>query len=93
MCIPFFTLECARHRSTNRKVANDVTQLAPKKWLTKSCNLCWKDIGQTPTIGVVLKTNQKITKIRNELLLVGFSETNELIKSDLFEIRSFSWLI
>ena len=47
----------------NRKVAHDVTHFAPKKWLTKSCNLCGKGIGQTPTIGVILKTNENL--IRN----------------------------
>ena len=48
-----------------------------KKWLTKKCNLCWKDIGQTPTFGVILKTNEKLIKIWNELLLVGYSEINK----------------
>ena len=61
----------------NMKVAYDVTHFAPKSWLTKSCNLCWKGIGRTPTFGVILKTNQKLIKIWNELLLVGFSETNK----------------
>ena len=32
-----------------------------KKWLTKSCHLCWKGIGQTPTFGVILKTNVAAT--------------------------------
>ena len=41
----------------NRKVAYDVMHSAQKKWLTKSCNLCWRGIGQTPTFGVILKTN------------------------------------
>ena len=48
-----------------------------KNWLTKTCNLCWKGIGRTPTFGVTLKTNEKIIKIWNELLLVGYSETNK----------------
>ena len=48
-----------------------------KKWLTKTCNLCWKGLGQTPTIGVILKTNEKLFKNWNELLLVGSSETNK----------------
>ena len=43
-----------------------------KKWMTKSSNLCWKGIGRTPTFGVILKTNEKLIKIWNELLLVGF---------------------
>ena len=51
-----------------------------KKWLTKSSNLCWRDIGQTPTFGAILKTNEKIIKIWSELLLVGFSETNKFDK-------------
>ena len=48
-----------------------------KNWLIKSSNLCWKGIGRTPTFGVILKTNKKLIKIWNELLLVGFSETNK----------------
>ena len=48
-----------------------------KKWLTKSCNLCWKGIGQTPTFGVILKTNEKLIKNWNELLLVRSAETNK----------------
>ena len=48
-----------------------------KKWMTKSSNLCWGGIGRTPTFGVILKTNEKLIKIWNELLLVGFSETNK----------------
>ena len=45
-----------------RKVAYDVTHFAPKKWLTKRCNLCWKGIGPTPTFGIILKTNEKLIK-------------------------------
>ena len=48
-----------------------------KNLLTKSYNLCWKGIGRTSTFGVILKTNEKLIKIWNELLLVGFSETNK----------------
>ena len=48
-----------------------------KKWLTKSSNLCWRGIGRTPTLGLILKTNEKLIKIWNELLLVGYSETNK----------------
>ena len=48
-----------------------------KKWLTKSCNLGWKGIGQTPTFGFILKTNEKLLKTWNELLLVGFWKTNK----------------
>ena len=48
-----------------------------KKWMTKSSNLCWRGIGRTPTFGVILKTNEKLIKIWNELLLVGFSERNK----------------
>ena len=61
-------------------VAYDVTHFAPKKWLTKSCNLCWRGTGKgrTPTIGVILKTNEKLIKIWNELWLVGSLETNEI---------------
>ena len=51
-----------------------------KKWLTKSSNLCWKGIGRTPTFGVILKTNEKLNKVWNELLQVGFSETNKFDK-------------
>ena len=29
-----------------------------KKWLTKSCKLCWQDIGPTLTLGVSLETNK-----------------------------------
>ena len=61
-----------------RKIAYDLTQLVPKKWLTKSCNLCWKGIGRTPTIGVILKINEKFIKNSNKLLLVGFLEKSEL---------------
>ena len=49
-----------------------------KKWLTKSCNLCWKGIRRTPTFGFILKTNEKFIKNWNELLLVGSLETNKL---------------
>ena len=48
-----------------------------KKWLTKSYNLCWRGIRRTPNFGVILKTNEKEIKIWNELLLVGYSETNK----------------
>ena len=48
-----------------------------KKWLTKSCNLFWKSIGQTTTFGVVLKANKKSIKIWNKLLLIGSSETSK----------------
>ena len=48
-----------------------------KKWMTKSSNLCWRGIGPTPTFGIILKTNEKLIKIWNELLLVGFSERNK----------------
>ena len=47
-----------------------------KNWPTKSSNLCWNGIGRTPTFGVILKTNEKLIKIWNELLLV-YSETNK----------------
>ena len=67
----------------NRKVACDVTHFAPKKWMTKGSNLCWRGIGRTPTFGVILKTNEKLIKIWNELLLVGFSERN------IFEQKQF----
>ena len=46
------------------------------KWLIKSCNLCWKDIGLTPAFGVIVKTNEKIIKNWNKLLLVCYSKTN-----------------
>ena len=48
-----------------------------KKWMTKSSNLCWRGIEQTPTFRIILKTNEKLIKIWNELLLVGFSERNK----------------
>ena len=60
----------------NGKVAYDVTHFAPKNWLIKSSNLCWRGIGRTPTFGFILKTNEKLIKIWNELLLVGLWETN-----------------
>ena len=44
-------------RSSYRKVTYDVTQLAGKKRLTKSCELCRKGIGQTPTLGAVLRSD------------------------------------
>ena len=68
---------CFPNYQSYRKVAYDVTHFAPKNWLTKSSNLCCRGIGRTPTFGVILKTNQKLFKIWNELLLVGFSETNK----------------
>ena len=61
----------------NRKVAYDVIHLARKKVAAKSCNLCWKSAGQTLTFGVILKTNKKLIKNWNELLLVCYSETNK----------------
>ena len=48
-----------------------------KKWLTKTCNLCCKGIGQTPTFEIILKTNKKLIKNWNELLLVESSKTNK----------------
>ena len=57
-----------------------------KTWLTKSFNLCWRGIGRTPTFGFILKTNENLIKIWNELLLVGYSETNKFEKSNLVEI-------
>ena len=77
----------------DRKVAYDVTHVARKKWLSKSYNLCWKGIEQTPTFGVILKTNEKLIKDWNKLLLVCCSETRNLTKSNLVETRSFSWLV
>ena len=49
-----------------------------KRGLTKSCNLCWKGKGRTPTFGVNLKTNEKLIKYWNELLLVESLETNNI---------------
>ena len=51
--------------------------LRKNKWLTKICNLFWKGIGRTLTFGVILKTNEKLFKNWNKLLLVGSSETNK----------------
>ena len=51
--------------------------LCQKNWMTKSSNLCWRGVGRTPTFGVFLKTNEKLIKIWNELLLVEFLETNK----------------
>ena len=51
--------------------------LRQKNWLTKSCYLCWEGIGRTPTFGVILKSNEKLIKNWNELLLVGSSDTNK----------------
>ena len=51
-----------------------------RNWLTQSSDLCWRGIGRTPTFGVILKTNEKLIKIWNELFLVGFSETNKFDK-------------
>ena len=48
-----------------------------KTWLTKRSNLCWRGIGRTPTFGAILKTNEKLIKIWNELLLVEYLETNK----------------
>ena len=48
-----------------------------KKWLTKTCNLWWKGIARTPAFGVILKTNEKLIKNWNELLLIGSSKTNK----------------
>ena len=61
----------------NRKVAYDVTNFAQKKWLSKSCSLCWKGIGRTPTIGVILKTNEKLIRNWNKLLLDCSLEINK----------------
>ena len=74
-----FMIECfyISAMKPNRKVACDVTDFAPKKWMTKSYNLCWRGIGRTPTFRVILKNNEKLIKIWNELLLVGFSERNK----------------
>ena len=47
------------------------------KWLFDGKRLPTLGIGQTPTFGIILKTNEKLIKIWNELLLVGFSETNK----------------
>ena len=35
------------------------SHIGVKKWLTKTCNLCWKGMGQAPTLGAILKTNEK----------------------------------
>ena len=49
-----------------------------KKWVIKSCRLCWKlGIKRTPTFGVILKTNEKLIENKNELLLVCYSETTK----------------
>ena len=48
-----------------------------KTWLIKTCNLCWKGIGRTPTLGFILKTNEKFIKNWNELLLVGSFKTDK----------------
>ena len=51
-----------------------------KKWLIKSCNLCWKGRGQSLTFLVILITNKKLIKNWNELLLVSYSEKNKFIQ-------------
>ena len=48
-----------------------------KKWLTKTCNLCWKGIERTLTFGVILKSNEKLIKDWSELLLVESLDTNK----------------
>ena len=50
-------------------------------------------MGLTPTLGVNLKTNEKLIKHWNEILIVCYLETINLIKSNLVEIRPFSWLV
>ena len=62
---------------TKRAVSHDVTHLARKKWQIKSCNLCWKVIGRIPTLGVILKTNKKLDKKWNKLLLISYLETKK----------------
>ena len=52
--------------------------LRQKKWLTKTCNLCWKGIERTPSFGIIFKTNGKFIKNWNELLLIGSLETNNI---------------
>ena len=64
----------------NRKVSYDVTHLARKKWVTKSCNLCRKNIGQIQTFGVILKPKEKLIKNWNVLLQVCYWETNQFNK-------------
>ena len=51
----------------------------PVLWvaLTKRCNLCLKGIERTPTFGFILKTNDRLVKNSNELLVVGSSKTNK----------------
>ena len=61
----------------NRKAVYDVTHLAQRKWLTQISTLCWKSIGQTPTLGIIFKTNKNLIKNWNKLLLVCYSETNK----------------
>ena len=48
-----------------------------KKWLIKTCNLCWKAIARTQTFGFIFKINEKFIKNWNEILLVGSLETNK----------------
>ena len=79
--------ECATSKdnilffSFKSKVACDVTHFARKKRLTKNCNSCWKGIRRTPTFGFILKTNKKLIKNWNELLLVCYSKTNKFNKN------------
>ena len=54
-----------------------VVEIAKVATLTQSYNLCWKGIGRTPTLGIILKNNEKLIKNWNGLLLFRSSETNK----------------
>ena len=60
-----------------RKVACDITHLAQKKWLTKSCNSCWKGIAPTSAYGVILINDVKSIMHWNELLPVCDTEKHK----------------
>ena len=63
----------------SRKVAYDVTHFAQKSGSPKTVIYAGKvyRVRRTPTLGVILKSNEKLIKNLNELLLVCYLETKK----------------
>ena len=48
--------------------------------------VCNRPVGWTPTLGIILITNEKLIENWNEILLVSNSKTNSM-KTDLIDVR------
>ena len=64
-------------KGANRKIAYDVTPFPPKKVADQTLQFMLERYRANTNFGIILKTDEKLIKNWNELLLVGFVETNK----------------